>query len=157
VSDVQQGPSWWQASDGRWYPPEQQPAPPAPKKSGGNFIASVIVLGLIVALVVTCTSLTSSDETDSAPPSSFTATVADIRVVNPATVTVIAEITNTGDTAAVPECRIDVADPSGTYDGWDTFTARAPVEPGATDQMVARLTVTNEGAAWVTESEIDCS
>lgn len=33
MSDTQQGPDWWQASDGKWYPPEQQPAttaPPAP-------------------------------------------------------------------------------------------------------------------------------
>jgi hypothetical protein len=39
MSDQQQGPGWWLASDGRWYPPEQapgampgapDPAPPAP-------------------------------------------------------------------------------------------------------------------------------
>lgn len=26
MSDQQQGPGWWQASDGRWYPPEQHPS-----------------------------------------------------------------------------------------------------------------------------------
>ncbi len=25
MSDVSQGPGWWQASDGRWYPPDQRP------------------------------------------------------------------------------------------------------------------------------------
>jgi hypothetical protein len=34
MSDVSQGPGWWRASDGRWYPPEQHPdyvpPPPAP-------------------------------------------------------------------------------------------------------------------------------
>ncbi|MCB0977099.1 MAG: RDD family protein [Acidimicrobiales bacterium] len=25
MSDFQQGPGWWQASDGKWYPPEQAP------------------------------------------------------------------------------------------------------------------------------------
>src|SRR5579872_6222317 len=32
MSDVSGGPGWWQASDGRWYPPEQHPnyAPPPP-------------------------------------------------------------------------------------------------------------------------------
>ena len=25
MSDVSNGPGWWQASDGKWYPPEQQP------------------------------------------------------------------------------------------------------------------------------------
>lgn len=26
MSDVSNGPGWWQASDGKWYPPEQQPS-----------------------------------------------------------------------------------------------------------------------------------
>ncbi len=33
MSDIQQGPDWWLASDGKWYPPESRPAqlvPPAP-------------------------------------------------------------------------------------------------------------------------------
>jgi hypothetical protein len=37
MSDVSGGPGWWQASDGKWYPPEQQPnyeAPAAPPSSG---------------------------------------------------------------------------------------------------------------------------
>jgi hypothetical protein len=33
MSDVQQGPDWWLASDGKWYPP-QQTAPPSPPPSG---------------------------------------------------------------------------------------------------------------------------
>lgn len=27
MSEVSQGPGWWQASDGKWYPPEAQPGP----------------------------------------------------------------------------------------------------------------------------------
>lgn len=33
MSDTSQGPGWWQASDGKWYPPQgavQEPAPPPP-------------------------------------------------------------------------------------------------------------------------------
>ena len=33
MSEQSQGPGWWQASDGRWYPPESRPAtapPPQP-------------------------------------------------------------------------------------------------------------------------------
>lgn len=29
MSDVSQGPGWWQASDAKWYPPEQVPGGPA--------------------------------------------------------------------------------------------------------------------------------
>lgn len=37
MSDSSQGPGWWQASDGKWYPPEQVPgnAPQPPSPSGG--------------------------------------------------------------------------------------------------------------------------
>ena len=37
MSDTSQGPGWWQASDGKWYPPQQQPghwAPPPPPMTG---------------------------------------------------------------------------------------------------------------------------
>ncbi len=35
MSDVSQGPGWWQASDGKWYPPEQAPsAQPQPQGFG---------------------------------------------------------------------------------------------------------------------------
>lgn len=47
MSDVSQGPGWWQASDGKWYPPEQapgaQPTTPAPSPQtpvGGGFGAA---------------------------------------------------------------------------------------------------------------------
>ncbi len=30
MSDTSQGPGWWQASDGKWYPPEQGAAAPPP-------------------------------------------------------------------------------------------------------------------------------
>ena len=37
MSDASQGPGWWQASDGKWYPPEQAQGPqPAPAGGGGG-------------------------------------------------------------------------------------------------------------------------
>ena len=42
MSDVSNGPGWWQASDGKWYPPEQQPGyqasspPPAASSPHGS-------------------------------------------------------------------------------------------------------------------------
>ncbi|WP_421119958.1 RDD family protein [Aquihabitans daechungensis] len=34
MSDAPQGPGWWQASDGRWYPPEQSPGYGTPPPYG---------------------------------------------------------------------------------------------------------------------------
>jgi hypothetical protein len=36
VSDSSQGPGWWQASDGKWYPPEQAPGGGAGATGGGG-------------------------------------------------------------------------------------------------------------------------
>jgi hypothetical protein len=39
VSDSPQGPGWWQASDGKWYPPEQAPGAGATGGGGGGAAA----------------------------------------------------------------------------------------------------------------------
>ena len=40
MSDTPQGPGWWQASDGKFYPPEQAPAE-RPQAPGGVPASSV--------------------------------------------------------------------------------------------------------------------
>ena len=34
MADVNQGPDWWQASDGKWYPPERHPDHREPSTQG---------------------------------------------------------------------------------------------------------------------------
>ena len=54
MSDTSEGPGWWLASDGKWYPPESNlPSPPAAvpmapvaQKTNGLAIAS-LVLGIV--------------------------------------------------------------------------------------------------------------
>jgi uncharacterized membrane protein len=36
LSDYSQGPGWWQASDGKWYPPEQAPGYQTPPPGGAS-------------------------------------------------------------------------------------------------------------------------
>ena len=40
MSDTSQGPGWWVASDGKWYPPEQMPQPQPPQATP---VAPVVV------------------------------------------------------------------------------------------------------------------
>ncbi|MGI9603269.1 MAG: DUF4234 domain-containing protein [Acidimicrobiales bacterium] len=67
MSDQSQGPGWWQASDGKWYPPETAPGQPAaapqpapqfattPAPMGTGQLGSRRSLGLIILLsIVTC-------------------------------------------------------------------------------------------------------
>ena len=45
MSDTSQGPGWWQASDGKWYPPEQAPGYQAPAAGGGGGGAGSLDIG----------------------------------------------------------------------------------------------------------------
>jgi hypothetical protein len=45
VSDTPQGPGWWQASDGKWYPPEQQPGSGGAATPGGGGTPGVVDVG----------------------------------------------------------------------------------------------------------------
>lgn len=48
MSDTSQGPGWWQASDGRWYPPESAPgAAPVPVPFATPYGATPPVTGVI--------------------------------------------------------------------------------------------------------------
>lgn len=74
MSDQAQGPGWWQAADGKWYPPQQQYPQPPPgyvtqrqaKRSGGCLKAvgvATIVFVVLVAIVVIAAVATSSKKT----------------------------------------------------------------------------------------------
>lgn len=57
MSDTAQGPGWWQASDGRWYPPQQAPGAgygtPASDTSGKSTAALVCsILSFVVCPVI---------------------------------------------------------------------------------------------------------
>jgi hypothetical protein len=58
MSDVSQGPGWWQATDGRWYPPQPPPGdrPPKPVTRRLWFWALIVValgVGGCVTVVAT--------------------------------------------------------------------------------------------------------
>lgn len=60
MSEMSQGPGWWQASDGKWYPPQSAPPPvpapaplPPPAKRGlsqQQTIAIIVVVALIAGI-----------------------------------------------------------------------------------------------------------
>jgi hypothetical protein len=57
MSDVSQGPGWWQATDGKWYPPapQQQPvnyAPVGPKNDGMSIAG--LVCGISGLTLIGC-------------------------------------------------------------------------------------------------------
>ena len=81
MSDARQAPDWWQASDGKWYPPEQAPpvppasewaptatppVPPTSSGSSGNKVPLIIagVVGVFVLLALGLVLLSGGDDDD---------------------------------------------------------------------------------------------
>lgn len=52
MSDIPQGPGWWQASDGRWYPPADAPAPPGAPATGPPPVTAAPTSGKATATLV---------------------------------------------------------------------------------------------------------
>jgi hypothetical protein len=52
MSDQSQGPGWWIASDGKWYPPQSAAPAAAPKKRRTGLIVGVALAVVVVAGVV---------------------------------------------------------------------------------------------------------
>lgn len=53
MSDSSQGPGWWQASDGRWYPPQPAnlaPTPPPANKSNKGCLTALAIVGVLAVL-----------------------------------------------------------------------------------------------------------
>lgn len=112
-------------------------------------IIGVIFLVLIVAVV--------GSSMANQKHAKFTATIdtTNFNVVNPATLSVTIHVTNTGDAAGTPTCTINVNDANSTYTGADLATLSS-VEPGKTVTTVDNVTITKQGAQYVTAGKIDC-
>jgi len=79
------------------------------------------------------------------------------RVTNPASITQEYTVTNTTDHAGKSSCDIEVYDSSRTYHGNDFgFESPNEIQPGESYDGLAMLTVTNEGASYITGGAISC-
>lgn len=123
-------------------------------------IALVIVLcafGLFLVGIFGSDTESSTSDTTKSTDAVFSGKVLSSKVVNPAMVQVKFEITNTGTDAGKPNCIVRVQDASRTYKGFDSPIFDYAIEPKSTITGVINLTVTNQGALFVTEGEVSCS
>lgn len=77
-------------------------------------------------------------------------------VVNPADLRVFGEVKNTGAVDGKPSCSINARDASYTYSGVDVVSPNNPIKPGDSWDFAADVTVTKQGAQYVTVVEIAC-
>jgi hypothetical protein len=120
---------------------------------------------VIVLVVLTGIGYIGGDETPSTPTPtptpevqlSYSAEINRWEPINPASGRAVFTIRNTGEASFVPEsCTVRVRDESSTYNGYDFVSGFGEIKPGAKFMANVVLTVTNQGAYFVTTGSVDC-
>lgn len=82
--------------------------------------------------------------------------VTDLWVASSSEVMVSVKATNEGDAPATPSCSVTVSDSSGANWGLESWAQDAELQPGESVTFGGSITVTNNGAASVADSRVDC-
>lgn len=137
------------------FTPQGQP-PPGPSKPKGNAAKGCAFLGCggLAAVVIAVALIVSHG--GGSGSGSWKAHVENTVVINPADLAVAVQVTNAGKTAGAPTCTVKASDPSSAYTGFDEGTLTSPVQPGATTTYVDNVTITGQGAAYVTNVTVSC-
>jgi hypothetical protein len=128
----------------------------------------VIPIALVVLAIIggatggNKSATTSSTNSGSAAPTDgsgnrvYPATVDGTAVVDPATVAVRFTVQNNGSQTVSPSCTISLQNAGGSYHGFDVFSMN-PIAPGAAAHATGNITITSQGAQYVTQSTISCT
>jgi len=125
--------------------------------------AAFLILGLIGSATggsksgtTSTASSGNSAQTDSSGNRVYPATVDGTAVVDPATIAVRFTVQNNGSESVSPACTITLQNAGGAYHGFDVFNMN-PIAPGAAVHANGNITITGQGAQFVTESKISCT
>jgi hypothetical protein len=131
-----------------------------PKKKIKKWQIVVIVLVVLTGIGYIGSEDTPSTPTPTPTPEiqlSYSAEITRWEPINPASGRAVFTIRNTGEASFVPEsCTVRVSDESSTYNGFDFVSGFGAIKPGAKFMGNVVLTVTNQGAYFVTTGSVDC-
>jgi hypothetical protein len=137
MSDTSQGPGWWVASDGKWYPPEQRPddspstdmtettvAPESPEVGPAPWWKQPVPLWLVIVIAFLAlgvgAAVAASDEDDGAGPEGG----------DDSTTTVLDDERDAGVTTTTVRTTTSATRPATTTTQAPTTTSTAPPWPG---------------------------
>ncbi len=131
----------------------QKPKPDMKKRRKINMII-LSVMAVIVLIIILASALGGSSK-----KAKYTATVdtSNIAVINPATVSLSFKVTNTGNAPGQPWCTTHASDVNDTYSGTDYFQLSSHIQPGQTSTSADSITITKQGAQYVTQATISCN
>ena len=94
--------------------------------------------------------------TDSGGARVYPASVDGYAVIDPATIAVRFSVHNNGTKSVSPDCTITLENVGGSYHGFDVFTMN-PISAGRVVHATGNITITSQGAHFVTQSKINCT
>lgn len=119
-----------------------------------------IIVGSFSALVfgIVIISLTTGNGKSTPPPHYVASMKPDsMLVINPGDLRVYGQVKNTGKGAGTPSCTLQAHDAAYSYSGTDVVTKTSPLQPGATWNFADNLTITNQGASYITVVSVSCN
>lgn len=121
---------------------------------------TTVILSLVgLFLLISCIGMVRGNpDAKPAGKAKYTATMQQdgFIIVNPATLRVYGEVKNTGTASGKPSCTVQAHDGNYTYTGTDIVTRTSDLKVGGQWDFVDDLTVTHQGAAYVTKVDLDC-
>lgn len=126
-----------------------------------NTVLNVIVAILLVLFVgfVIWFFLKDNDSTGDSETKSYKYgyTMVNYSAIDPATLQFSMELTNQTDVVwEKPSCTVTFESPTGQYRGWDIFTLKEPLSAQSSRTFTGNITVSNEGAQYITKHSVDC-
>jgi Domain of unknown function (DUF4307) len=114
------------------------------------------VMGVAIVVIVALYFLTSLFKS-SGSASKYSASILKVSQVNPSTVSVQLKVTNNGSKSGSPLCTVEVGNRNAGYTGNNEFVMNDNPAPGKSVTATQQVTVSNQGAAKVTQGSISCS
>lgn len=123
-------------------------------------ILGLVMLGLLVLVAIAVfRAIFNQPEQAENPskPSRYEYRMIDYKTVDPATIQFSMELSNPTDTVwSEPSCTITFENPTGQYKGWDIFAIEQPINGHSSRTFTGNVTVTNEGAGYVSKYTVEC-
>lgn len=119
--------------------------------------AIAVVIGIMVVMMAMDDGNT-GDPNTTVPTTSpaIKAKLLEDKVINPGSIEVTFRVRNVTSTPVLGQCTVNAQDPSGAYSGWEQFSWSKEIPAGEWFVATGPVIITNDGAAYVTDIDIDC-
>lgn len=124
------------------------------KEKTAGVITALGILGIILWIFI---GAATSETKPEGPKPSYEASIINYGVVDPATLKAHVKVKNISNVEGKPSCTVNASNNGGAYHGFDIFSTSETLQPGNEVAFNGNITITNEGANYITNVTVECS